>query len=108
MESTQTFEHSGQSWASPGHTKIVADLTRHVYPCGCTTAGDGSGSSPIRIIHCAVHDKAHKTRNVLGHLLNTLPNYVSTDTRSRLAWHEAQRHFGNLTSSPASPISNHE
>lgn len=99
------FQHSGQSWASQGHLKTDNEgIARHVYPCGCTTGGGGTERSPITIKYCAVHSKAHALRNVLGDLLNTLPNYVSTDTRSRLAWHEAQRVFGNLTSSPASPI----
>jgi hypothetical protein len=100
------FLHSGQYWGSPGHTKVVADLTRHVYPCGCTTAGDGSASSPIMVTYCAVHANAHALRNVLGNLLNCLPNSINDTEAGRKAREEAQRIFGNLTSSPASPITN--
>lgn len=100
------FLHSGQSWASSGHTKVgtVSGLTRHVYPCGCTTAGNGTPAEPITILYCAVHNTAHKTRNVLGDLLNYLPNAINETLNGRKAFEAARNQFGNITSSPASPI----
>jgi len=100
------FFHSGQSWESPGHVKrdVGTILVRHYYPCGCTTGGDGSVVSPITIKYCAVHGNAHALRNVLGNLLNCLPNSINDTPQGRKAREESQRIFGNLTSSPASPI----
>lgn len=98
-------QHSGQSWASPGHVKINhTGIARHVYPCGCTTAGDGTPARPITILYCAVHNTAHKTRNVLGSLLNVLPNSINDTPQGRKAFEVARNQFGNITSSPASPI----
>lgn len=99
-----SFQHSGQSWVSRGHVKTLGNHYRHVYPCGCTTAGDGTPTAPITILYCAVHSTAHKTRNVLGDLLNVLPNTTTGTPRGRQAVEAARNQFGNITSSPASPI----
>jgi hypothetical protein len=102
----QDHQHSGQSWASPGRVKTLGNRYRQVYPCGCTTdgSGDSTASQPITINYCAVHANAHALRNVLGNLLNCLPNSINSTPQGRKAREEAQRVFGNLTSSPASPI----